>query len=181
MTTAPEEVIDPDPFSIGLGIFGAACGAAAWLEARRARLSEAARERNEFRSAWFRCHRSVNFLDATLKEFSTHVHEQEISSRSFLFGSVRIGFRDRNDPASFARLSRQVDTTKSNITENFNNLSDFLGRNDQSDIEYLMEELTRTLKIPGTYGELIRSGTIAVSLLRDFLTRVGSREDFSVE
>jgi len=169
-TDQPTTIIDPDPFSVGIAVFGAIAGAGAWLEARRQRSDDQIAQRRNFRATWFACLRSVDFLDSSIRELATHVAEQEFGDRIFT--------RARE---SFARLSRQVDITKANLTENFDHLSDYLGPDDAQAINQLMEQLSSEIgNFPFDYNSLINSGRIAVQGLREFLQEIGNREGFRV-
>ena len=180
-TDQPTTIIDPDPFSVGIAVFGAIAGAGAWLEARRQRSDDQIAQRRNFRATWFACLRSVDFLDSSIRELATHVAEQEFGDRIFRFGSVRIGFTSTRARESFARLSRQVDITKANLTENFDHLSDYLGPDDAQAINQLMEQLSSEIgNFPFDYNSLINSGRIAVQGLREFLQEIGNREGFRV-
>lgn len=173
--------IDPDPFSVGIAVFGAIAGAGAWLEARRQRSSDEISERRNFRTTWFACVRSVDFLDSSIRELATHVAEQEFGDKAFRFASVRIGFTSIRARESFARLSRQVDITKANLTENFDHLSDHLGPDDSGAIDRLMTQLSTAIsEFPTNYISLIVVGRLAINELRDFLQKIGEREGFRV-
>ena len=174
--------LDPDPFSLGLAIVGGIAGVGAWLEARRARRLDEEKFRREFRAAWFSCVRSVNALESTIEEFATHVAEQRIEEVPFLFGRTRIQFVTRRAAESFARLSRQVDTTKANITANFNKLSDYLGPDELEDVNRLMSNLgTELSAIPEYYGGVVITGRNSVRGIRAFLRGIGHRNGFEVQ
>ena len=132
---------DPDPFSVGIAVYGAIAGAGAWLEARRHRAFDQSTEHRAYRAIWFSCMRSVDFLDSSIRELATHVAEHEFGDREFRFGSVRISFTSPRAREGFARLSRQVDITKANLTENFDHLSDHLGADDVDRVQRLMAQL----------------------------------------
>ena len=84
----PHAAFDPDPFTIGLGIFGAVAGGGAYLEARRQRAAADRRERDAFRAAWYDCRRAIVRI-STARIISTP-------------GSIRESSRNirRNSPAA---------------------------------------------------------------------------------
>lgn len=181
-TDHPAEVIDPDPFSVGIGIFGAVAGAGAWLEARRQRADSENKSRQDYRAAWFACVRSVDFLDSSIREFATYIAEESVGTRPFHFGSVRIGFVNRRTREGFARLSRQVDITKANLTENFDKLSEYLGQDEVELVGQLLSQLAEAIRtFPDSYLDLLEAGQSAVANLRGFLRSIGDSENFSSE
>ena len=64
-----EELIDPDPFAIALGIMGVVAGGAAFLETRRARRFHERAQRDRFRAAWFEARRTLIHFQQVLTEF----------------------------------------------------------------------------------------------------------------
>lgn len=99
MSTVSGGPVDSDPFSIGLGILGAITGAASWLETRRQRRADERQHHQAFRSAWFQCRRSVEFLRHTVTELENHMQERGFGDHSFLFGSVRLTFESTEGAA----------------------------------------------------------------------------------
>lgn len=165
--------IDPDPFSIALAVVGAVAGAGAWLEARRSRVFEATNREGEFRAAWFNCERSVGHLDRVVAEYASHVAEQEFGHVRLRFGAIRIGFTSEEGAKSLERLSRQVDTTKSAITENFNRLSEFLDPRDTESIHVLLYRVMTLLDpLPPDYDSVITTAREAITAMREFLAGV---------
>ena len=67
--------IDPDPFTIGLGIFGAIAGGGAFLENRRQRQLVQDQQRGAFRAAWFAARRTLLFFKHQIDEFETYMLE----------------------------------------------------------------------------------------------------------
>lgn len=173
------QVIDPDPFSVALGIAGAIAGTAAWLETRRQRRGAESRAHQEFRASWFACRRSVEFLAHSIEEFAIFADERDIRREPLHFGSVRIRFETRQDKDRFARLSRQIDITKANATENFEKISDFLGEEDSEAVNNIIHTVERALNpFPSSYAEVIVAGRRTVSTLEQFIVQLNSREHF---
>jgi hypothetical protein len=120
-------------------------------------------------------------LDSSVREFATHAAELEFGERRFQFGGVRIGFTSNQTRQGFARLSRQIDITKANLTENFDKLSDFLNQDDVQSVNAVLEQLTQAFsRFPGNYGSLILDGRQGVAALRNFLNDIGESHGFHV-
>ena len=66
--TESRQTVDPDPFTIALGLFGAVAGGGSFLEARRARQEAELHHQQQFRTAWFACRRTLIFLKRSVDE-----------------------------------------------------------------------------------------------------------------
>ena len=85
-----DDLIDPDPFSIGLGLIQIIAGGGAFLEARRQRQALEQGHNDRFRSTWYQSRRSLIFFKRSADEFETYMLEFGYARREFRIGSVRI-------------------------------------------------------------------------------------------
>ncbi len=63
------------------------------------------------------------------------------------------------------------------MADNLDDLSDFLGVDDQQQIDAILKRLGE-IEIPGTYRDLIKLARAASELYSDFLDEIGEREAF---
>ncbi len=131
------ELPDPDPFSIGLGIFGIIAAGGSFLETRRARQIVERQQRDQFRATWFACRRTLIHFKRVVDEFETYVLEDNYGRDLFRIGSVRITV-DQNRHHALRRLHGQVMTTATFMADNLDDLSDHLGAADQSAVDTLL-------------------------------------------
>lgn len=108
--TSPEErhqVVDPDPFTIALGIFAAIAGGGSFLEARRQRQFMERQQQESFRGAYFACRRTLIYFQRLVDEFETYVKEDGYGHMTFRVGTVRLSVgRDRHK--AMRRLNGQA-------------------------------------------------------------------------
>ena len=174
--TAPEQ-IDPDPFSIGIAIFSAMAGGAAFLEARRSRVHQEQSQRQAFRAAWFDTRRSLIFFKRAVDEFETFMIEDGYARRAFRIGAVRLTVA-RQRKQQMRRLRGQSLMTANNLADNLDDLSEFLGPDDQALVDRILTRLAEIGQLPDRYLDLIRLGREAVDLYDDLLQHVSDREGF---
>lgn len=168
---------DPDPFTIGLGIFAALAGGGAFLETRRQRQLAERQHRDRFRSAWFNAKRALIYFGRNIDEFETYVLEDNYGGKSFRIGSVRLTV-DADRHRSLRRLKGQTMTTANVMSDTIDDLCEFLGSEYQPAIQEVLEELNKIGTIPERYSELIRAARKARELYDGLLNKIGERESF---
>jgi len=171
-----EPRIDPDPFSIGLGLITVLAAAGGFLESRRRRQVIEQSQRQEFRSAWFRARRSLIFFQQAVSEFETYVLEEGFGRRSFRIGSIRLEV-DAGRHQALRRLHGQTMTTANRAADNFDELSNFLGPEDLETVDRVTTRLAE-IEFPADYRGVITMSREALTLLTDLLEDIGDREDF---
>jgi len=167
---------DPDPFTIGLGIFAALAGGGAFPEARRQRQLVERQHRDRFRAAWFNARRALIYFGRNIDEFETYVFEDDYGGKSFRIGSVRLTV-DPDRHRSLRRLKGQAMTT-ANVMSDAIDLCEFLGPDYQSSIQKVLDQLRQIGAIPERYSELIRAAREARKLYDDLLNQIGEKEQF---
>jgi hypothetical protein len=170
------QTVDPDPFIIGLGIFSAIAGAGAFLEARRLRETAEAHQQQQFRTAWFACRRTLIFLRRSVDEFETYMLEDGFGRTAFRIGAIRLTV-DFGRRRQLRRLSAQLLNTAGFMTDNVDDLSEFLGPADQERVDGILTRLGEIV-MPATYRDLIRLAREVTDLFTVFLDDIGDREDF---
>lgn len=176
MTDPADRLVDPDPFTIGLGIFAAIAGGGSFLEARRTRQATERQQKDAFRAAWFASRRTVIFFKRSVDEFETYMLEDGYSRSAFRIGAVRVTV-DFNRHRAMRRLHGQVMTTANYMADNLDDLSEFLGEDDQEQIDKILNRLSE-IEIPPSYRDLIKLAREASDLYSDFLEDIGEREQF---
>jgi hypothetical protein len=173
--TVPE--IDPDPFGIGIGVFAAMVSGASFLEARRQTQFLAAQQRAAFRAAWFQARRSVIFFKRSVDEFETYVLEDGFGRRSFRVGAVRLVVSPQR-AHELKRLRRQSMVTANRIGDDLDDLSNFLGPEDQPGVTRLLATLSEFGAFPEHYADLVTQGRAVVALYTGLLDSIDAREGF---
>ena len=168
--------VDPDPFSIGLGLIAVLAAAGGYLEARRRRRVDEQSQRTEFRAAWFRARRSLIFFQQALSEFETYVLEEGFGRRSFGIGSIRLEL-DAGRHQALRRLHGQTMTTANFAADNFDELSNFLGPDDQETVNRVTTSLAG-IGFPNDYRGVVAMSREALALFTELLDDIGDRERF---
>jgi hypothetical protein len=177
VTDSPD-LVDPDPFTIGLGIFAAVAGGGAFLEARRQRQIVESQQKGAFRSAWFAARRTLIHFKQNLDEFETFVLEDGYGTRKFRIGAVRLTV-DAGRHKALRRLRGQCLTTAHHMGDDLDELSEFLGGDYAERIQLVLEHLA-AIGIPETYGELIKAARNAFYEYESLLTYIADVEGFEL-
>ncbi len=176
MAADSPELVDPDPFSIGLGLFSIIASGVAFLETRRSRQFVEQSQREHFRAAWFQSRRSLIFFKQAVDEFETYMLEDAYGRKAFRIGSVRL-MVTRGRHQSMRRLHGQTMTTANYMADNLDDLSDFLGPEDQAKVDEILQKMS-DVRFPELYRDVIISARGAVELYSDLLDEIGEREGF---
>lgn len=173
--TMEQDGTDPDPFLIGLGIFGAMAGGAQFLETRRQRQFMERQQREQFRAAWFAARRTLIHFQQAVDE--TYMLEDAYDGMNFRIGAVRISVSSPNRHQALRRLKGQTLTTANFMSDTLDELSNFLGPEDQEPIDRILRHL-ESLDFPDRYADLIPMARGAIELYGSLLNRVAEREEF---
>jgi len=173
----PSRTFDPDPFTIGLGLFAALAGGGAFLEARRQRQFAERQQRDRFRAAWFNAKRALIHFGRNIDEFETYMLEDEYGGKFFRIGSVRLVV-DANRHHALRRLKGQTITTANVMSDAIDDLSEFLGQPYQGAVQEVLDQLSKVGTIPERYSEVIRAARKARDLYDGLLNHIGETEGF---
>jgi len=173
-----QALVDPDPFTIGLGIFAALAGGGAFLEARRQRELVQDQQRGAFRGAWFGSRRTLLFFKHQIDEFETYMLEDNYGSKQFRIGSVRLVV-DAPRHRAMRRLRGQTLITANHIGDDLDDLSEFLGPEYAEKVQALLAHL-EAINIPETYRELIKVARDAFYEYDGLLTYIADIEGFEL-
>lgn len=177
MTTTTDLDVDPDPFGIGIGIFAAMVSGASFLEARRQGQFLQQQQRGSYRAAWFEARRSVIFFERSLDVFETYMLEDGYGRRAFRVGSVRLVVSAQR-AQEMRRLRGQALTTAHRLGDTLDDLSDFLGPEQQADVTAIISGLNEMGLFPERYADLVTNGRAVVALYNGLLEAVADREGF---
>lgn len=172
-----ESSIDPDPFTIAIGIFSIMVGGGAFLEARRSREFMERQQRGQFRAAWFDARRALIYARRAVDEFETYALEDDFGRRALRFGSVHLAV-DRDKARNLRRLRWQSNTTANRLADALDDLSNFLGPAHQLDIDAITTHLQDIATLPERYGDLIRRAREVIELYSSLLDAVAEAEGF---
>jgi hypothetical protein len=178
LTEEVAELVDPDPFTTGLGIYAAIAGGGAFLEGRRLREIVQTQQRGEFRAAWFAARRTLIHFKQQVDEFETYMLEDNYGQKQFRIGAVRLVV-DVGRKRSMRRLRGQTLTTASHMGDDLDDLSEFLGPEYSDRIEEVLSHL-QAIEIPETYRGLIRVARDAFDEYESFLTFIADKEGFEL-
>ena len=163
--------IDPDPFTIGIGVFTAMVSGVGWLEMRRQTKQSDERDRNAFRAAWFTSRRAVIGFRGLLDEFG---------ARSFRLGVVRLVL-DGGRARDLWRLRDRAWDVGRELGSSLDALSEHLG----AEYAPLVDEAHRAFQsigaMPDRFTGLVRQGRAAVEAYSSLLDAIAEREGFVVE
>lgn len=171
------EFVDPDPFIIGLGILQIVAAGGAFLESRRQRRELQRAQRQQFRATWYAARRSVIFLKRTADEFETYMFEGAYGRRQFRIGAVRLSV-DPVQHQAMRRMHGQTMKTAQHLADDLDDLSNYLGTEDQQRIDAIHDRLNRIDHLPDQYRDVIQLAREAVQLYSDLLDDVSEREQF---
>jgi hypothetical protein len=174
----PDDFADPDPFTIGLGIFSILAGGGAFLEARKQREIAQDAQHGAFRQAWFQARRTLIFFKGQIDEFETFILEDTYGQRQFRIGAVRLTV-DAGRRRQMRRLRGQTLITANHMGDNLDDLSEFLGAEYSERVEAVLTHLG-AIEIPETYGQLIRVARDAFYEYDSFLTFIADKEGFEL-
>lgn len=173
------DLIDPDPFTIGLGIFGAVAGGGAFLETRRQREYVQQQGKDAFRAAWFAAKRTLIHFKGQIDEFETYMLEDGYGRSAFRIGAVRLEV-DRGRHKALRRLRGQVLVTASHMGDDLDDLSEYLGGEYQAEVDAILDRL-REVELPERYRDLIALARESFGLYNDLLESVAEKEGFEAE
>jgi hypothetical protein len=173
------ELIDPDPFTIGLGIFSAMAGGGAFLETRRSREHVQQQSRDSFRAAWFKARRTLIHFKSQVDEFETYIYEDGYGRKAFRIGAVRLEV-DRGRHKSLRRLRGQALVTASHMGDDLDDLSEFLTSDYQEQVDAILNRLGEC-ELPAQYRDLIVVARESIVLYGDLLEAIETGEGFEIE
>jgi len=122
MDNSHRDLIDPDLFSIGLGLFSIIASGAAFLETRRQRENAERVNRERFRGVWYNARRSLIYFKRTTDEFETYIFEGGYGRRQFHIGAVRL-MVEANQHQAMRRMHGQAMTTSQRLADDLDDLS----------------------------------------------------------
>ncbi len=171
-----EELIDPDPFAIALGIMGVVAGGAAFLETRRARRFHERAQRDRFRAAWFEARRTLIHFQQVLAEFELFMLEDGYGGKSFQLGAVQLRV-DHYRHRALRRIHAQTLNTATHLADDIDDLSEFLGPEDQERVDHIKSRLAE-MAIPERFGQVILLAREGLALFNELLQAIDQRERF---
>ena len=115
-------------------------------------------------------------FEQVIDEFETYMLEDGYAESAFRIGSVRITV-DRGRHHALRRLKGQAMTTANVLTDTVDDISEFLGADDQEMIERVLGQLAE-IELPKRYSDVIKSARRARELYGELLSSVGRREGF---
>ena len=128
--------IDPDPFTIGMGVMMLVFTAGTYLETRRSSANLASirgaltqETHRRFRTRWYRARQAVLTARELTEEYQEFIRYQGIEDYEFRFGAARLNLRRRrvNDMKG---LCKRMGRATSDLATHIDNLSDFIDDRD---------------------------------------------------
>ena len=135
-----------------------------------ARVAAERREQDRFRSAWFAARRTVIYFRRQTEEFETYVLGDNFGRKAFRIGSVRLTV-DANRHHALRRLKGQTLQTANFMADTLEDLSDFLGQDDQQAVNGILGRL-QEIQVPELYRDVIRLCREVADLYADLLGAV---------
>ena len=172
--------IDPDPFTIGLGVFGAMVSGVGFLEMKRQTRRDDERERDRFRAAWFTARRAVLSFQALLDEFATYMAEDGFGSRSFRLGAVRLVLTIRRAQDMMRMHDRALEVAR-DLSKSLDVLSEHLPARYAPAVEEVVTTFEGIGTMPERFADLVPKGQAAVAAYTALLDAIAKTEGFEVE
>ena len=94
-------------------------------------------------------------------------------------GQVRLTV-DAHRHRALKRLFGQTVTTANHLADNMDDLSNFLGAEDQDRVAEITDRLAE-MTIPRTYREVVSAGHEGIRLYQGLLDRIDEREQFELD
>ncbi len=171
------ELVDPDPFTVGLGLIALAFAGGSYLEARRQRQYIERQAQERFRTVWFSARRTLIHYRRVVEEFATYVAEDNFGATQFGFGRVRLTI-DQGRAEALQRLHANVHTTATHLADDLAALSEFLGEEDRPAVEALLAQLESMATFPVSYSEVVTLARRAFEEYDRLVSQVGERNSF---
>ncbi len=172
------DLVDPDPFTIGLAVFQLIAAGATFLEQRHASHITEGAERQRLRAAWFSARRSMIFFVRQVEEFESYILEEHFQEAPFRIGSTRLFLGDRRKQ-TLQRLRGQVMTTAIRLGDDLDELSNYLTSEQQPIIADILGTLHEIDRLPERYGDLIIVARRVADLYNQLLQQIDIREGFT--
>jgi hypothetical protein len=176
-------LVDPDPITIGIGLYGAIVSTKSWLEARRKRLQaekdeQAKRkaERDKFLGSYLAAREALKGFHGRLEEFERIVNERKLGNRQFRYGSATLDVSQREN-AELLSLYRRVLANGSELADTSDRLSAYLDATYQPAITRL-DALLREAGFPNTFADAVALCRKASHEYEKLLDDVSNHEKF---
>ena len=169
--------VDPDPFSIGLGLLEVLFAGATYLEARSQGMLRRGDGVDRFRQKWFSAQRTLINARRTVEEFSTYVQEYGYGDHVFLFGRVKL-ILNRGRVNQLRALQADILRTVIQMARNLDSLSEFLDDEYDPYIEAIRDRLDGVM-LPETYNDAIFLVRESLALFEALINRADDREHFT--
>lgn len=182
--------IDPDPFTIGMGVMMLLFTAGTYLEARRSSADVAAirsaltqstdiratQYRNRFRTRWYRARQAVLTARELTEEYQDFIRYLDIQGYGFRFGEARLNL-PRPSVKVFKDLSRRMSRATNDLATHIDNLSDFIDDRDERLVSDILEAIADGQQ-PHTHDAIAILALQTITLFERLLHEISSREGF---
>jgi hypothetical protein len=133
-------------------------------------------QQDAFRSAYFACRRTLIHFQSLVDEFETYVEEDGYGDMSFRIGSVRLSVGGQRHKA-MRRLNAQAMKTATYMSDDLDELSNFLSDDDQELVDAILRRLSE-IQVPETYLGVIVLAREALIFYGQLLDAVAERAGF---
>ena len=164
------DVVDPDPFVIGLALLSLAVSGATFLENRRHWSIQRQQDRNRFRTGWYNAKRTLLRAKEVIDEFQSFTSEHDYGEQSFGFGQVRL-ILTRGEARRLRGMIRSTNSVTNAMAAHVDALSEFLGPEHQGSIEAIMKRVEENQR-PHSYDAVILLAKDAISSFEELLNEL---------
>ncbi len=178
--------IDPDPFTIGMGVMMLIFTAGTYLEARRSSAALAAlrqhadtrvsQDRSRFRTRWYRARQAVLTARELTEEYQDFIRYQGIEDYGFRFGEARL-ILSRAHVNAIKGLSRRMSRATNDLANHIDDLSNFIDDRDEQLISDILEAIANGQQ-PHSHDAIAILALQAITLFDRLLLAISNREGF---
>ena len=163
-----DQIVDPDPFSIGLALMGVVFAGATFLEGRRRYALVQQQDRNRFRVRWYQAKHTLLRAREVIGAIEAFTSQYNYGGMEFAYGVVRLPLT-RRDAKRLRTMLRTTNTIANSMVAHIDDLSDYIGPEHQETINKMMDKVTENQR-PHSYDAVIIVARDAIDLFDELLT-----------
>jgi hypothetical protein len=169
---------DPDPITIGIGLFSAAVAGKSYLDTRARRRETEESQRAALRARWASSQRAVNQLEHAASDLDVALDEFGFRDEPFAVGAVRLELTS-DERRYLLRLSRQMREAADKMERAFDDLSGSLGPDYQPTVDTVHSRIDELWAVfPEDYNSLVHAVQESIEAYRRLLNEIAQREEF---
>ena len=170
------DLMDPDPFIIGMNLINMLTGGATFLETRRRNRENSEEYRRRYGSSFHRAFRKLTEASSHVSQFESYLDELSFRHLTYEYGVERL-LLTRGQKRELRGYLRRVQTTGTDLLSALDQLSDYL----RPEHQYLINEIheiVRDIQGPHSFDAVAILARRAISVYIHLLDTVNEEEGF---